>query len=184
MSETYSDQSDFLEQIRMDLRNRDQDKAYKNMLNHAKFFTIITLKQLLRRFLYNLYDSKDYKVKIASKLQIILLPMIQQQVELMKKSDCQEGFERKALNQFSIDFIASIIEALSAKDEYKSFIKPYKKFVIEVFNHESFFSQSRYTLIQWQRIIKCICFEIPSKVYTKKKDDEIFLDQLKKWKES
>jgi len=51
---TYESQSRFMENVRLALRGQC---SHKDMLNHAKYFTIITLKQILGQLYINIQKS-------------------------------------------------------------------------------------------------------------------------------
>ena len=77
----------------------------------------------------------------------------------------------KVMNEFFTEFFASIVEKSHSIDP--GLIKPYRKDIIELFNDENFFQTSMLNMRQWQKIMK---------YFIDGKPDEIFEEQMQKWK--
>ena len=98
------------------------------MLEQTKFFTIMTLNQVLCGLLRSLASDNE---KMNQSLQIILQTTIQILQAESRQSKLGVFYE------LLTEFFASVIEQTAKLDS--NLIKPYRKDIIELFNVDTFF---------------------------------------------
>mmetsp|Transcript_17212 Transcript_17212/g.28988 ORF Transcript_17212/g.28988 Transcript_17212/m.28988 type:complete len:304 (+) Transcript_17212:668-1579(+) len=164
LSVEYLAQSEYMEKIRLALRGEVNPN---DLLCQTKFYSVLTLKQLLCQLLVNLEGTGDSD-RTSKSMQIILLTTIQ-----ILQNDNKSVKAYKAsnvMNEFITEFFAQVVEKSHQIDP--SLIKPYRREIIELFNVDSFFQASILNLKQWQKIMK---------YFIDGKPDEIFEEQMQKW---
>ena len=146
----YIPQSDFMEKIKFGLRGLTKPE---DMLIQTKFFTIVTLEQILCSLLVNLIGTGDAE-KTHKSIQIILYTTIQILQNDNKVLIANQNAKKKGsldinevMNQFMTQFFASIVEKSHSIDA--DLIKPFRKDIIELFNVDSFFQTKMINLKQW-----------------------------------
>ena len=137
LADDYLRQSDFMERIKFAVRGETNPEE---MLIQCKFFSIITLKQILCQLLVNLVGTSDTE-KTNKSMQIILGAAIQS-----LQSDNKAGKSQKfsVMNEFICEFFASVVERSHQIDP--SLLKPYRREIIDLFNFDSFFQASKLNL--------------------------------------
>ena len=135
LPDNYMAQSDFLEMTKLAIRGECNPQ---DLLTQCKFFTILTLKQILCQLLVNLVGTDDSEKKHKS-MSIILHSTIQilQADNKSSKSSPSVQPNDKVMNEFFTEFFVSIVEKSHSMDP--GLIKPYRKDIIELFNDEYFF---------------------------------------------
>ena len=167
LQQEYIQQSDFMEKIKFAVRGVTSPE---DMLMQTKFFTIITLKQILCQLLPNLIGSDIEKT--SKSMQIIFYTTIQilQNDNKIQKEKFLARTDQGVMNEFITEFFASIVERSHQIDA--DLIKPYRREIIDLFNFDNFFQMNMLNLKQWQKIMK---------YFIDGKPDEIFEEQMQKW---
>jgi hypothetical protein len=114
----------------------------------TKFFTLVTLKQILCQLVGNIVGNTDIE-KTSRSMQIIFHTIIQilQQDKDNHKQSKQGQLYTTAMHEFQTEFFASIVERSHPMDP--ELIKPYHREIIDLFNADSFFQVSMLNLKQW-----------------------------------
>lgn len=167
LQQEYIQQSDFMEKIKFAVRGVTSPE---DMLMQTKFFTIITLKQILCQLLPNLIGSDIEKT--SKSMQTIFYTTIQilQNDNKIQKEKFLARTDQGVMNEFITEFFASIVERSHQIDA--DLIKPYRREIIDLFNFDNFFQMNMLNLKQWQKIMK---------YFIDGKPDEIFEEQMQKW---
>ena len=138
LSKDYMKQSDFMEKIKIAIRG---ETTPDDLLEQSKFFSIITLKQILCHLMINLIGTGDTE-KTNKSMQIILGTTIQ-----MLQSDNKNTKSPQynhVMNEVITEFFASVVEKSHAIDP--GLIKPYRREIIDLFNFDTFFQVSMLNL--------------------------------------
>jgi hypothetical protein len=167
LPEEFRGQSDFMEKIKFALRGETNPE---DMLMQTKFYTVITLKQILCPLLTNLVGAND--LEKTSKLMQVIFNTIIQILQNDKKAEKQSGKneETVVMMEFITEYFASTVERSHSIDA--ELIKPYRRDIIDLFNNDNFFQVSMLNLRQWQKIMK---------YFIDGKPEEILQEQMQLW---
>ena len=157
----YQKQSAFMETIKLALRGHE---SKIDMLAQTKFFTIITLNQILCQLIQNIIGTADTEQTNKS-ISIILRSVLSILSDQMK-----QGQDSNVMNEYMTELFSSIVEKVHKINS--ELLKPYKKDVTELFNSDSFFMLNKLNLKQWQKIMRFFIDGRP---------EEFFEEQMTKW---